>query len=129
MRIYFSGDSEPMVTGTVSEHGSTAAQVREFLAGSRDGLFLPADTQGSPAPYAVLLRGIKLSRSGGPVVMSLSSEGEICVAGSPASLGRWAERFVFPSDSNSGHRHIDSRFDWVGPASTSLIVAIDDRDA
>ena len=129
MRIYFSGDSEPMVTGTASEHSTTAAQFREFLAGSHDELFLPADVHGSPAPYAVLLKGIRLSRSGGPVLMSLSPEGEICVAGSAATLDRWAERFVFPSESDTGHRHIDSRFDWVAPASAGLIIEIDDHDA
>lgn len=77
MRIYFAGNSERMVTGTASELGSTAVQVREFLAGSREELFLPADVQGSPAPYDVLLKGIRLSRSGGAVFTSLSPGGEI----------------------------------------------------
>jgi len=129
MRIYFTGDSEPMVTGTESEHSAMVAQVREFLAGSHEALFLPADVHGSPAPYAVLLKGIRLARSDGPVLMSLSPEGEICVAGSATNIDRWAERFVFPPDSDIEHRHIDNRFDWVAPASIGLIIEIDDHDA
>ncbi|MBD9668863.1 hypothetical protein IB278_33410 [Variovorax sp. VRV01] len=118
-----------MVTGTASEHSATAAQIREFVTGSRESLFLPADVHGSPAPYAVLLKGIRLSRADGAVLMSLSPDGEISVSGSADNLGRWAERFVFSFESEAGHRHIDSRFDWVAAASVSLIVEIDDIDA
>ena len=125
MRIYFSGDSEPMVTGTASEHRTTAVKVREFLAGSGESLVLSADTHGSPAPYTSLLKGIRVSRSDGAVSMRLSPEGEICVAGSAQNLSCWAERFVFPFESEAGHHHIDSRFDWVAPASVGLIIEAD----
>jgi len=129
MRIYFSGDSEPMVTGKASEHSTTASRVREFLAGRDEELFLPADVHGSPAPYDVFLKGIRLSRSAGPVLMCLSPGGELCVAGSSATLEQWAERFVFAPNIDAEHRHIDSRFDWVAPASFGIIIEIDDHDA
>lgn len=129
MRIYFSGDSDPMVAGTASEHRATAAKVQEFLAGSGESLVLPADIHGSPTPYTSLLKEIRLSRSDGAVSMQLSPEGEICVAGSAQNLSRWAERFVFPFESEAGHHHIDSRFDWVASDSAGLIIEIDDHEA
>lgn len=87
----------------------------DFCASSEVSAELPANTEGSPAPCDMLLRGLRLLKFDGPASMRVSPDGWLNMSAAPLELVKFAQKFLV----QEGHTH------WYG-SPTSLIIEVDD---
>lgn len=129
MRIYFSENASPMITGSLNELNVVAISLSKFLAANDQRTFLPADTSGSPGPYRTLLRGLEIEKGSGPILVSLNGRA-LCVTGSIENLALWCSFFKFPVNAEEGTHHHPENIDrsgYIHPHTMSVIIEIEDE--
>jgi hypothetical protein len=130
MRIYFSHQSDPMITDTVHQLKDTAERLKQFVDSMESRLFLQADTSGSPAPYEALLPGVEFTKGDGPILVSVAQKG-LQVRGSPENLKLWCAHFAFPADASEGEHHHPEhvhRPGYIDPRTLSVIIEVQNAD-
>jgi hypothetical protein len=76
--------------------------LRNFLASSAAQIVVPADTQGSPAPYEGFLSGLRVLKGVLPQ-LRIADDGYLELVGSTEDLGNFVEKLM--SHIEHGHRH------------------------
>lgn len=131
MRVYFSPESDPMITDTVAGLNALASRIAEFLDSEDRSLYLQADTTGSAAPYEALLPGVEFVRVDGPILVSLASEFGLRVTGSAENLRIWASHFKFsPHAVDGDHHHPEHvmRVGYIDSRTLSVIIEVQDAE-
>lgn len=130
LRIYYSQRSAPMITDTVSGLNALASRLREFLASEAPELLIETQSTGSPEPYDVFLRGLRVVKGVGPVLVSAGLGCELTVQGAVDNLAVWCGHFAFPPEANDGeHHHPEyvSRPGYIHPNTLSVIMEIQEE--
>lgn len=129
MRIYYSENSDPMITDSAAGLNALNLDLSRFLSSSESRLFVPADTSGSPAPYAALLSGIEFEKDCGPIRVTLEPGLGLRVRGSTENLQVWCSHFSFPVTATEGNHHHPENVDRSGYLATgTMSVIIEVRD-
>lgn len=116
-----------MITDTVSALNSLSSRLNTFLASAEAQLFVPADTTGSPAPYASLLKGVHFEKGAGPILVTLEPNLGLRVNGSVENLAVWCSHFSFPVDATEGNHHHPEhvqRSGYLTPGTLSVIFEV-----
>jgi len=97
----------------------------EFLASDRASLFLHAKQDGDPAPYDEFLAGLRIYKADGPLMLRLTSDRWLELAGSCENLKTYFSHFCFEENEDSGHHHPDFG-DHMARGTMRLIIEVDD---
>ena len=71
MRIFYAPDSDPMLLDTGAKLNELHHQFSEFLASSVKEISIPAGVTHSPVPYEEFLKGLRVQKTQGPVMLRL----------------------------------------------------------
>ena len=105
MRIFFSPNgSDPMLLDTKAGLHALHRDLRLFLASSSTSGAFPADTAGSPEPYAEFLHGLRLSKGAGEARLTLAPDRWLVLEGSISELERCARKFLIEGE--DAHTHL-----------------------
>ena len=102
-------------------------QLQLFLASAEGEVELPAEQDGSPAPYDAFLPGLQVRKTVGPILLSQLPSGWLRLEGSPENLRRYVSHFSFPVGQESGHRHPENNDapGYLSKRSLSLVIEAD----
>ena len=108
MRIFYSSDSDPMLLDTGAELNALHLRLNDFLTSSEMSISLPAETTLSPAPYQEFLCGLRLKKSQGLVMLTLTQDRWLELAGSEDNLAKYVSHFKFDKPEEDDHHHTDN---------------------
>ena len=127
MRIYFSEGSDPMILGSLDGLNRLYNQLMSFLR-SDDGLLrVDADTGGDAGLYDERLPALEVEKTTGPIMISLTLDRTLRIAGGVENLSFYAQGFRFHADEDGNHHHPElvKRNDFLTPGTMSIIVEAD----
>jgi len=128
MRIFYAAGSDPMLLDSQAHLAAIHDQLVAFLAAPTNALRLPAEQDGSPAPYETFLPGLQVIKGSGPIVLSLLADHWLNLEGSEQNLRRYVSYFCFEPSEESGHHHPE-HCDIPGYMSSSSLSLIIEADA
>jgi len=124
MRIFYSSDSDPMLLDTGAELNVLHERLTKFLASSAESVSFSAEVTLSPAPYQEFLRGLRLQKTQGLVMLRLSQDRWLELTGSEANLAKYVSHFKFNNPDRDDHHHPDNG-DFMARGTLCLIVEAD----
>ena len=124
MRIFYSRDSDPMLLDTGAGLNELHQQLNTFLASSVMEDSIPAEVTLSPAPYQEFLKGLRIQKTEGPIMLLLSQDRWLELAGSENNLKNFVSHFYFRKPEEDGHHH-PAHANYMAAGSLGLIIEAD----
>jgi hypothetical protein len=124
MRIFYSAGSDPMLLDTGAKLNELHQTLVKFLMSSLIEISLPAEVTQSPAPYQESLNGLRVQKSQGSIVLHLSQDRWLELAGSKDNLAKYVSHFHFQEPEDGDHHHPDHA-SYMAAGSLGLVIEAD----
>ena len=122
MRIFHSYGSNPVLLDTNTRLNMLHHQLHEFLSSSAKDISIQAMTTLSPEPYEEFLKGLRIKKTNGKIMLSLSQDRWLELSGATSNLFKYVEHFKFENEDD--HHHPDHA-NYMSKGSMSLIIEAD----
>jgi hypothetical protein len=124
MRIFYSLDSDPMLLDSRAKLNALHEELTTFLASGMKEVSIPAEVTFSPAPYQEFLKGLRLQKTQGPIMLRLTRDRWLELTGAEVHLAKYVRHFCFEKREAEGHHHPDNA-NYMAPSSLRLIIEAD----
>jgi hypothetical protein len=127
MRIFSSGVGDPMLLDSRDGLAELHDKLQGFLASEAEQFRAVAETDGDPAPYETFLRGLRISKSTGAILLRQTADEWLELSGSLANLKRYVSYLYFAPGIESDHHHPEhvDLPGYLDPKSLNLIIEAD----
>lgn len=123
MRIFYSPDSDPMLLDTGARLNALHHQLKEFLASSAKDAIFEAEVTHSAEPYHEFLKGLRLQKAQGPIMLRMTADRWLELTGSEDYLAEYVSHFKFEECEEDAHHHPDNA-DYMARGSMRLIIEV-----
>jgi hypothetical protein len=127
MRIFYSPGSDPTVLDTRARLNTLHQQLNKFFASGATEVAIRAEVTQCLVPHQELLKGLRIRKARGPIVVRLADDRWLELTGSEANLRRYASGFHFGRNEEGGHHHLDNLAlpDCMSPRALGLVIEAD----